>query len=73
MSNKQEKESGFRWIDTPDVLGEYLFTFDGKKIFNMYEDYPYKLTKEQKEIFDAENPFWADYFSDRTQTGTEKQ
>ena len=36
-----------------------------KTIFNLFQDYPYKLTKEQKEIFDRENPYWKDFFSDR--------
>lgn len=47
------------------TIGEYLFTFDKKKIFNLFRDYPYKLTKKQKEIFDKENPYWADFFKDR--------
>ena len=33
----------------------------------MFHDYPYKLTKEQKQIFDKENPEWADFFKDRKQ------
>lgn len=53
------------WLDTFDQQGVFQFTFDGKTIFNMFRDYPYKLTQEQKEIFDKENPFWADFFSDR--------
>jgi hypothetical protein len=53
------------WVDNTDQLGIWLFSFDKNKIFNMFADYPRKLTKEQKEIFDRENPYWADFFRDR--------
>lgn len=43
------------WIDHIGVIGEYLFSFDKKRIFNFFEDYPQNLTKEQIEIFDREN------------------
>lgn len=53
------------WVDTSDRDGVWEFSFDKKEVFNMFADYPHKLTPEQKAIFDKENPFWADYFSDR--------
>lgn len=53
------------WVDTSDRDGEFVFTFDKETFFNMFADYPQKLTPEQKEIFDKENPFWKEYFSDR--------
>ena len=53
------------WVDTSDRVGEFVFTFDKKTFFNMFADYPHKLSPEQKEIFDKENPFWKDFFSDR--------
>lgn len=53
------------WVDTSDKDGVFEFSFDQKEIFNMFADYPHKLTAEQKKIFDKENPFWADFFSDR--------
>ena len=45
-------KNSFRWIEEPDKIGERFFTFDGITIFNLFRDYPYKLTPEQKEIFD---------------------
>ena len=45
--------------------GEMMFTFDGVHIYNLFADYPWRLTEEEKAIFDAENPFWADFFKDR--------
>lgn len=66
MSDNRDASSGFRWIENTDRVGEMLFTFDGKQIFNLFRDYPHALTAEQKQIFDAENPYWADFFKDRT-------
>lgn len=56
----------FTWIRNPEQKGEFLFTFDGKQIFNLFRDYPSALTKEQKKLFDEKNPYWAEYFKDRT-------
>lgn len=54
------------WLENKDRVGEHVFSFDKKVKFNLFRDYPYKLTPEQKEIFDNENPYWKDYFKDRT-------
>lgn len=53
------------WLDNSDKVGEWVFSFDKKKTFNMFADYPHALTKEQKAIFDAENPYWKGFFKDR--------
>lgn len=50
------------WVDNIDHVGVIEFTFDKKKIYNLYQDYPDKLTSEEKAAFDKENPFWADFF-----------
>lgn len=63
--SSENKSLKFAWLDNPEKIGEMNFTFDGKKIFNLFRDYPYKLTQEQKALFDKENPFWADFFKDR--------
>lgn len=69
MSDKWYKENPsdqIYWLDNGnDVKGEFVFSFDKKTTFNLFADYPHKLTKEQKTIFDRENPFWADFFGDR--------
>ena len=62
---KENPDDIIWWVDNSDRKGVWEFSFDKKTIFNMFRDYPYKLTKEQKAIFDKENPFWADFFSDR--------
>ncbi len=55
----------FAWVRNPEQKGERQFTFDGKKIFNLFQDYPSALTPEQKRVFDEINPYWADFFKDR--------
>lgn len=55
------------WVDNAkEKVGEWLFTFDKRRIFNMFADYPKALTAEQKAVFDSENPYWAKFFADRT-------
>lgn len=63
MSDKSTLK--FEWLDNSDSIGEMEFTFDGKQVFSLFRDYPHALTEEQKALFDAENPFWADFFKDR--------
>ena len=62
---KNNKKDTIYWVDNYDIIGEFLFSFDKKTIYNLFRDYPYKLNKEQKEIFDKENLYWADFFSER--------
>lgn len=62
---KNEPSDSIWWVDDIDRVGVFEFSFDKEKIFNLFRDYPYKLTAKQKEIFDKENPFWANFFKDR--------
>jgi hypothetical protein len=62
---KSKKSDKIWWVDNVDVLGEHLFTFDKVKIYNLFEDYPHNLIKEEKAIFDKENEYWRDFFADR--------
>jgi len=64
---KNKRSDKIWWLDTSDKVGEWIFTFDKKTLFNMFADYPYKLTPEEKAIFDKENPYWAEFFADRQQ------
>ena len=61
-----KNELKFAWLPKSDKIGERLFTFDGKQMFNLFRDYPRALTPEQKKAFDEANPFWADFFKDRS-------
>ena len=40
MSDNKTNVGNFRWIRNPQQKGERLFTFDGKRIFSLFEDYP---------------------------------
>lgn len=59
---KNNRSDKIWWVDNSESVGERLFTFDKKTIYNMFSDYPAKLTPEQKELFDKENPYWAEFF-----------
>ena len=63
---KNNPSDSIWWIDDPETVGEWLFSFDKKTVFNLFSDYPHKLTPEQKEIFDKENPYWKEFFADRS-------
>ncbi len=62
---KENEGDTIWWVENLDEIGQFLFSFDQKKIFNLFKDYPHNLTPEQKEIFDKENPYWKDFFKDR--------
>ncbi len=55
---KQDPDSKIWWLyNDEDVM---CYSFDRIHKFYLPRDYP-KMTKEQKEIFDKENPFWANF------------
>lgn len=63
---KNNPDDIIEWVDN-GLIGVFEFTFDhGQTVFNLFADYPYKLTPEQKAVFDKENPYWADFFKART-------
>lgn len=59
---KKNEGDSVWWVEPGDELDQFLFSFDKKTIFNLYADYPHKLTNKQKAVFDKENPFWKDFF-----------
>ena len=63
---KNDEESRIWWLDNSDEkIGVFIFSFDKEKQFNLFADYPYKLSEKEKEIFDKDEPFWADFFRER--------
>ena len=60
---KKNPKDKIWWVDNGDeVKGEMVFSFDKKKLYNLFRDYPQNLSKEEKEIFDSENEFWKEFF-----------
>lgn len=39
------------WVDNVDNVGEHLFSFDKKKIYNLFADYPHNLSEEERRVF----------------------
>lgn len=64
---KNNPNDSIWWLDTSsECVGERVFSFDQQTEFNLFADYPWKLSPEEKAIFDKENPYWANFFKDRT-------
>ena len=62
---KKNKDDKVWWVDNYDVVGEFLFTFDRKKVYNLFMDYPHKLSVEEWMMFNAENKYWEEFFKER--------
>ena len=62
---KHNESDTIFWVDNVDNVGEFLFSFDKKKIYNLFADYPHNLSEAERRVFDKENPYWHDLFKDR--------
>lgn len=61
---KEDPSSSIWWLDnSEEQRGFFIFSFDKKKQYNLFADYPHNMTPEEVKVFDKENPFWADFFS----------
>lgn len=60
-----EQESKFQWVKNREEFGARLFTFGNGKIYNLFADFPFKLSEEEVEVFREANPYWANFFKDR--------
>ena len=52
-------------VDFIHYVGKKSISFDKKRILFLFGDYPLKFTPEQKELFDKENPYWANFFESK--------
>ena len=48
------------------MIGDMEFSFDQKKVYNLFQDYPQSLSPEEKRVFDQENEYWVDFFKDHS-------
>ena len=63
---KDSPDSLIWWLEeVTEVIDDddYIFSFDKKKRYHLFGDYPAKLTPKEKEIFDKEYPFWRRYLT----------
>ena len=67
---KKKSDNKVWWLK--EQGGEHKFSFDKEIVYNLMTDYPDKLTPEQKEIFDNENPYWVRYFQKKKTSESEK-
>ena len=58
---KDNENSEIWWTSKIADIGELNISFDKKKIYNLYKDYPYNMTEKEIEIFEKEEPYWAKY------------
>lgn len=62
---KKEEDSELYWVANEGRIGEHLFSFDKKKIYNLFRDYPFNMTDEEVAIFDRNEPFWEEFMRER--------
>lgn len=64
---KKEKTDKVWWLDNYDTIGQFVFSFDRKVKYNLFSDYPFKLSVREWMIFNAENEYWKEFFADRNE------
>ncbi len=62
---KKNKDAKVWWLDNYEEVGVFVFSFDKKKTYNLFKDYPMELSVEEWETFNKENPYWEEFFADR--------
>lgn len=55
--SKENKDSRVWWTGKLNEIGPLYISFDKKKIYNLFEDYPYNMTIEEIEILEKRRYF----------------
>lgn len=55
---KKSESALISWV-VPTAYGDQRFSFDRKKIYDFWKDYPEKLSNEEQAIFRNECPYLA--------------
>lgn len=64
----KKKDNDKIWsVEEIGYIGKLLYSFDKKNIYNLWTDYPHNFTKEEKELFDKEYPYWKKFFQGKEQ------
>ena len=69
----EDRITGRVWhVDLAEqIIGPILFTFDRKKIYNYWSDYPQNLTPEEIRIFEEDCPYWENFSKERKKKAKE--
>ena len=63
---KRKPKDKIYWYEFQESsIGIHIFSFDKKKVYYLFQDYPDNMTPEEVALFDKENPFWAEFLSSR--------
>lgn len=60
----KEKDGNETWWVDSERIGEFLFSFDKKKVYNLFADYPEKLAFDEWLVFNEENEYWMMFKAD---------
>lgn len=64
---KENKGDKVWWLDDEKSMGEYVFTIDKKNFYNLFADYPDKLSVADWITFGEENEYWVKFFRSRNE------
>lgn len=64
---KENKDDKVWWLDNEKAIGEFAFTLDKKTFYNLFADYPDKLSVQDWITFCDENEYWMKFFKDRNE------